>query len=108
VAKVSDFGYRHIVAVMADGSHDTYACTVPKGAYLDVGDRVLIGRADRDSYVTGNVVSEVMYVPDDLVKLLCILTHETPETLKTIKAKVEVTWYKFREEGAEDDERTEA
>jgi hypothetical protein len=105
---VSDFGYRHIVAVMADGSHDTYACTVPGGAFLDIGDRVRFGRPDYDTYLNGKVVSEVMYVPDDLVKLLCILTHESPETLKTIKAKVEVTWYKFREEGAEDDERTEA
>lgn len=105
---MSDFGYRHIVAVMADGSHDTYACTVPDGAFLDIGDRVRFGRTDYDTYLNGKVVSEVMYVPDDLVKLLCILTHETLETLKTIKAKVEVTWYKFREEGAEDDERTEA
>lgn len=105
---MSDFGYRHIVAVEATGSHSTYACIVPNGAYLDVGDRVRFGLVNRDTYMYGKVISEVMYVPDEFVKLLCLLTHETPETLNTIKARVDITWYKFREEGAEDDERTEA
>ena len=104
---MSDFGYRHIVAVKHERG-GVYACAVPDGAFLDVGDIVRFGHTYSDSYMTGKVVSEVMYVPDEFVKLLCLLTHDSPETMNTIKAKVEVTWYKFRKEGAEDDERTEA